>query len=164
MSNYFLLSDVDFPLIIWRKEFRDGSCGAGRYRGGLGQVLEFGCEDNAPFSIAAMFDRTWQAPKGRHGGHDCAVGVVRLESGALLKSKGRQTIPYNEHLVLEMPGGGGFGDPLVREPERILDDVLDGLITAKAAFEDYGVVLKDNMAVDHDATDAQREKLAKVLE
>ena len=155
--------EADFPLIIWRKEFRDGSCGAGRYRGGLGQVLEFGCEHNAPFSVAAMFDRTWQAPKGRQGGRDGASGVVRLKSGTLLKSKGRQTIPYNEHLVLELPGGGGFGDPLMREPERILDDVLDGLITAKAAFEDYGVVLKNNMAIDHDATDAQRAKLAGVL-
>ena len=154
--------EADFPLIIWRKEFRDGSCGAGRYRGGLGQVLEFGCEQNAPFSVAAMFDRTQQAPKGRQGGHDGACGVVRLSSGVLLKSKGRQTIPYNEHLVLELPGGGGFGDPHRREPERVLDDVLDGLITAKAAFEDYGVVITDNMAIDHHATDAQRAKLVGV--
>ncbi len=150
--------EADYPLIIWRKEFRDGSCGAGEYRGGLGQVLEYGCRDGAPFSVAAMFDRTWEAPKGRHGGCDGAIGVVRLDSGERLRSKGRQTIPYNRRLVLEIPGGGGFGEPDRRDPALVQQDVLDGLISREAALTQYGVVLKSDMSVDEPATRARREE------
>lgn len=150
--------EADYPLIIWRKEFREGSCGAGEYRGGLGQVLEVGCEDGAPFSVAAMFDRTREAPKGRHGGQDGAAGIVRLDSGERLKSKGRQTVPYNRRLVLEMPGGGGFGDPASRNPELVRQDVLDGLISADQALHDYGVVFEADMSVDRLATQAQRNR------
>ena len=155
--------EADYPLIIWRKEFREGSSGAGRYRGGLGQVLEFGCENDAPFSIAAMFDRTWEAPKGRHGGQDGAAGIVRLSSGTRLKSKGRQTVPYSEHLVLELPGGGGFGFPADREPERVRDDVLDGLVTVETACEEYGVILRSDLSIDIAATTAKRAGLARAV-
>ncbi len=148
--------EADYPLIIWRKEFREDSCGAGEYRGGLGQVLEFGCRHGAPFSIAAMFDRTWEAPKGRHGGNDGAVGIVRLDTGEHLKSKGRQTIPYNKRLVLEMPGGGGFGDPTRRDPKLVRQDVLDGLISVDAALSNYGVVLFADNSIDVSATEARR--------
>ena len=151
--------EADYPLIVWRKEFRDGSGGAGKYRGGLGQVIEFGCEDGAPFSVAAMFDRTLAAPKGRHGGHDGAKGIVRTNTGQNLRSKGRQTIPSNEKLVLELPGGGGYGDPLMRDPELVRQDVIDELITAHAALEDYGVILTQDQRVDGGATQAQRSKL-----
>ena len=151
--------EAQYPLLIWRKEFREGSCGAGKFRGGLGQVLEFGCENGAPFSVAAMFDRTWQAPQGRHGGMDGAPGIVRTDTGELLKSKGRQTISYDRKLVLELPGGGGFGDPKARDPERVRQDVLDDLITVKSAFEDYGVVLTQDLRVDMAATRAQRSQM-----
>ncbi len=151
--------EAQYPLIIWRKEFREGSGGAGAFRGGLGQVLEFGCEDGAPFSIAAMFDRTWQAPKGRHGGLDGAAGVVRSDSGVPLKSKGRQTVPYGQKLVLEMPGGGGYGDPMTRDAELVRQDVLDDLITVQAARDDYGVVLTEDLHVDLVATQAQRMQM-----
>ncbi|MCY4303915.1 MAG: hydantoinase B/oxoprolinase family protein [Aestuariivita sp.] len=148
--------ETDYPLIVWRKEFREGSGGAGQYRGGLGQILEFGCQDGAPFSVAAMFDRTLKAPKGRHGGCNGAVGIVRTDDGQILKSKGRQTIPYNKKLVLEMPGGGGYGNPKLRDPELVRQDVLDELITSQAALEDYGVVLTQDMQIDKSATQTQR--------
>ncbi len=150
--------EADYPLIVWRKEFREGSCGAGEYRGGLGQVLEFGCKDGAPFSVAAMFDRTRVAPKGRHGGRDGAIGVVRLDSGERLESKGRQTVPYDKRLVLEMPGGGGFGDPGKRDPALVRRDVLDGLISREDALTEYGVALRSDMSVDGPATRARRER------
>ncbi len=145
-----------FPLIVWRKEFRENSGGAGCHRGGLGQVLEYGCADGAPFSVAAMFDRTWRAPEGRHGGRDGAVGIVRLASGAPLKSKGRQSIPHDDRLVLELPGGGGYGDPFERDAEQVRQDVLDGLVSIDAALRDYGVVLTDDLQIDAAATAALR--------
>jgi len=152
--------EAQFPVIIWRKEFRENSGGAGLNRGGLGQVLEFGCHDEAPFSVAAMFDRTWRAPEGRLGGRDGAAGVVRLKSGVAMRSKGRQTVPYGERLVLELPGGGGYGDPCARDPERVRADVLDGLVSATDAAQQYGVVLTPTNEVDRAATQARRAAIA----
>lgn len=152
--------EAAFPVVIWRKEFREGSGGAGLHRGGFGQVLEYGGLDDVPFSVAAMFDRTWQAPQGRHGGHDGAKGVVRLGSGRPLASKGRQSVPHGERLVLELPGGGGYGPPLERDPERVRADVLDGLITATEAERDYGVALTAEGLVDGPATEALRLRMA----
>ena len=151
--------ETSFPLIVWRKEYREGSAGAGRNRGGFGQVLEIGGEDDTPFSVAAMFDRTWRAPEGRFGGRDGAAGRVKLKSGRDLKSKGRQSIPYKDRLVLELPGGGGYGDPAEREPERVAEDVRDGLITAEDARRDYGVVLRPDGSVDGPATETLRDSM-----
>ncbi|MDE0539523.1 MAG: hydantoinase B/oxoprolinase family protein [Rhodospirillales bacterium] len=128
-----------FPLVIWRKELRERSGGAGKFRGGLGQTIEIGGEAGTPFSVAAMFDRTWNAPRGRFGGMDGAKGEVRLKSGPELESKGRQSVPYGDRLILELPGGGGYGDPRDRDRQAIVDDVLDGLITAEDAKRDYGI-------------------------
>ena len=148
--------ETTFPLLVWRKEYREGSGGPGRYRGGLGQRLEIGGEDGTPFSVAAMFDRTWRAPEGRFGGGDGAAGRVLLKSGQRLKSKGRQSVPYSDRLVLELPGGGGYGNPLERNPARVAADVADGLITIDDARSAYGVVVSPDGSVDPDATKALR--------
>ena len=148
--------ETTFPLLVWRKEYREGSGGPGRYRGGLGQRLEIGGEDGTPFSVAAMFDRTWRAPEGRFGGGDGAPGRVLLKSGQRLKSKGRQSVPYSDRLVLELPGGGGYGNPLERDPARVAADVADGLITIDDARSAYGVVVSPDGLVDPDATKALR--------
>ena len=150
--------EAAFPLLIWRKEFREGSGGAGLHRGGLGQVLEIGGTDGAPFSVAAMFDRTWRSPEGRHGGLAGAAGVVHTSLGTRLKSKGRQSVRYGERLILELPGGGGYGSPLERDPGRVREDVLDGLVSHDAALSEYGVVLTDGLEVDHDATRKLRQQ------
>ena len=149
--------ETSFPVIVWRKEYRERSAGAGRNRGGFGQVLEIGGEDGTPFSVAAMFDRTWRAPEGRFGGTDGAAGTVSLASGGKLASKGRQSIPYGDRLVLELPGGGGYGDAWTRAPKLVAADVADGLITAEDARRQYGVVVDANGVVDEAATDTLRQ-------
>jgi len=150
--------EASFPIIIWRKEFREGSGGPGRHRGGLGQVLEIGGADGAPFSVAAMFDRTWRAPEGRHGGLDGQAGVVRTASGRQLKSKGRQSVGHGDRLVLELPGGGGYGSPLERDPARVREDVQDGLVSPKSAEDDYGVALGNDSELNLEATQALRSR------
>ena len=150
--------EASFPLIVWRKEIRDGSGGAGRFRGGLGQVLEIGGVKDRPLSIAAMFDRTWRAPEGRQGGMDGLPGKVSLASGTTLRSKGRQLIPQGDRIVLELPGGGGFGPPSAREAERVREDVADDLITREVAESDYGVVLTEGLKIDADATSQRRRQ------
>ena len=116
------------PVIFWRKELRPGSGGAGRTRGGLGQVMEIGTKGELEFAVNAIFDRVGHAPKGRDGGQDGAPGAVRLKSGAKLRTKGYQVIPNGDRLILELPGGGGFGDPAARDPAAAARDARDGLV------------------------------------
>jgi N-methylhydantoinase B len=148
------------PLLVRRKEYRIDSGGAGRYRGGLGQVMEVVTLDDAAFAISANYDRVVYPPRGRNGGKDGKPGVLSLGSGAMLKSKGQQTIPRTEAVIIEMPGGGGLGDPFERDPMKVAEDVDLGLVSRQAAERDYGVMLRDDHAVDHDATAARRRRHA----
>ena len=117
------------PVVFWRKELRPDSGGAGRTRGGFGQIMEIGAKGDAEFACNAIFDRVAHAPRGREGGGDGAPGVVRLRSGGLLRTKGYQVIPAGDRLVLELPGGGGMGPPDQRDPDRVAADHRDGLVT-----------------------------------
>lgn len=103
------------PLIFWRKELREGSGGAGRTSGGLGQIIEIESAIDMPFELLAAFDRIDHPPRGREGGHDGAPGVVAIKGGRTLKGKGAQTIYPGERLVVMTPGGGGLGDPGQRQ-------------------------------------------------
>ncbi|WP_375460366.1 hydantoinase B/oxoprolinase family protein [uncultured Enterovirga sp.] len=115
------------PLIWWRKELRPDSGGAGRHRGGHGQVIEIGSAIDEPFELLAALDRIDHPARGRDGGGDGARGTIRLASGQGLRGKGLQRIPPGDCLVLETPGGGGFGDPAERAAERVARDAEDGL-------------------------------------
>jgi N-methylhydantoinase B len=145
-------SEAIAPVIFWRKEFREDSGGAGKYRGGLGQVIEIGGANGIPFDVLAMFERVNNAPHGRDGGADGATGQVRLASGEKLRAKGQQAIPPHDRLHLEMAGGGGFGHPFERDAERVAEDVRNHIVSAKSAREQYGVALLDDGRVDEAAT------------
>ncbi len=123
------------PVIFWRKELRPDSAGPGKTRGGFGQIMEIGAKNNAEFAVNAIFDRVANAPKGRFGGGEGAAGRVSLDdaNGTTLRTKGFQTIPKGRHLVLHLPGGGGMGDPALRDPALVERDIEDGLITRGAA-------------------------------
>lgn len=116
------------PIIIWRKEIRDDSGGAGRQRGGLGQIIEVGPTDGYLFEFSAMFDRVANPAKGRNGGSDGAAGAVYLDDGSPFPTKGKETVPADRRLILELPGGGGFGDPAERDPAAIANDLLQGYV------------------------------------
>ena len=135
------------PVRVWRKEYRVDSGGAGKFRGGLGQVMEISNAEGAPFALSSMFDRVKHAPRGRAGGLSGACGTVGLKSGKILPAKGRTQIPANEHLVLEMPGGGGHGIPSSRETKHIEADLRDELITRAHAEQDYGVSVSSDGSV-----------------
>ena len=116
------------PIVIWRKELRPDSGGDGEFRGGLGQVIEIAPEDGHEFDFSAMFDRSRHAPKGRDGGMEGAVGVVKLDDGTKMRSKGWQHVPAGRRLVLELPGGGGYGDPVNRSEAARAEDRAKGYI------------------------------------
>ncbi|MGA0239348.1 MAG: hydantoinase B/oxoprolinase family protein [Acidimicrobiales bacterium] len=116
------------PIIIWRKEIRENSGGAGRQRGGMGQILEVGPTDGYQFEFSAMFDRVANPARGRHGGEDGAPGKVYLDDGTPFPTKGVGTVPAGRRLVMELPGGGGFGDPSERDPAAVENDRRQGYI------------------------------------
>ena len=153
------------PVIFWRKELRPDSGGAGRTRGGAGQIMEIGAKGEAEFAVNATFDRVANAPKGRDGGGDGAAGWVGLAGGSAdrgsvgqgdrdspgqddrrLRTKGFQVIPEGERLLLMLPGGGGLGDPRKRDPAAVARDVADGLVSAGEAVRQYGTTLAEPTA------------------
>jgi N-methylhydantoinase B len=140
------------PVIIWRKELKPDSGGAGRTRGGAGQVMEIATKSDLEFAVNASFDRIAHAPKGREGGLEGAAGVVALKSGKRLRPKGFQVVPDGDRLILELPGGAGMGDPLDRDPAAVARDVRDGLVSVANAKALYKVAVSAEGAVDEAAT------------
>ncbi len=150
------INETISPLVFWRKEYRTDSGGAGRHRGGTGQVMEISHRENAPFSVGAMFDRCAHPARGRQGGGPGGNGAVRTQGGLTLRPKGRQTVPAGDCLVLETPGGGGLGDAKSRPVAVVAEDVRNGIVTPQAARDAYGVVVDVRGTVDEAATKALR--------
>jgi len=122
------ITETTTPLLIWRKEYRPGSGGAGEFRGGVGQIMEFAHADGEAFAVSKMFDRIRHAPRGRQGGEPGATARVYIKNGPDLRGMGREVIPAGESMVLETAGGGGRGDPARRDPEAVERDRKNGLV------------------------------------
>ncbi|MEL7027237.1 MAG: hydantoinase B/oxoprolinase family protein, partial [Pseudomonadota bacterium] len=90
------------------------------------------------FYFNAMFDRVDNAARGRDGGGSGAPGGVERADGTPLQSKGRQLIKNGQRLRLSLPGGGGYGDPKTRAPEKVAEDLRSGFISPTQAKTDYG--------------------------
>jgi N-methylhydantoinase B len=145
------------PVVFYRREFRESSGGAGKLRGGLGQVIELGGAGATPIALLCNFERVHNPARGRDGGRAGAPGAVALRSGRPIRPKGRQTVPPRDAIRLGLPGGGGVGDPRTRDPQRVLDDVLDGFISAEEARRDYAVVIDADGRLDLAATQRLRK-------
>ena len=127
------------PVIVWRKELRPDSGGAGAYRGGLGQYMDVGARDGHEFDIQAMFDRVDHPARGRRGGGQGAPTKIARDDGAAMKGKGKQFVPHGARVEMAFPGGAGYGDPSDRDAEAIKRDLALGYITADAARDVYGL-------------------------
>ena len=130
------------PLLMHRRELRIDSGGAGKFRGGLGQVMELEIITGAPATHSCMYDRTKRPALGLHGGKAGAAGSVRLSDGGRPHPKSHYRLQPGQRVILELPGGGGFGDPRQRDVERVLADVRAGYVSIEAAARDYGVVVE----------------------
>lgn len=131
-------AEVASPMIYHSKEFITDTGGAGQFRGGLGQRIVIGSRINEDMHMsAAAFERLTTGPAGRQGGKDGAKGRVEISDGTRVTDKGMYTIPAGERLILDTPGGGGFGDAAHRDPDALMQDRAYGLVSDEAAATDY---------------------------
>jgi N-methylhydantoinase B len=148
-----------YPVVLERFELREDSGGAGEFRGGLGIVKDYRCTDE--LEMLTGYDRHDCPPWGLLGGGSGAPNTIVVTRADGTTDEFRKATEYKlragDVASFRTAGGGGYGDPLSRDPERVLADVLDGYVTREAAEERYGVVLgADGRSVDAGATRARR--------
>ena len=127
------------PVIIWRKELRPDSGGAGRFRGGLGQFMEVGAREGHEFDLQAMFDRVDHPARGRRGGGPGAATTIGQDDGTPMQGKGKQFVPHGRRVMLAFPGGAGYGLAADRAPEMVRRDLALGYITEGFARLHYNM-------------------------
>lgn len=152
-----------YPLRVERYELREDAGGPGKWRGGVGSIREISFLEGGRFCIEGDGHRF--APWGVFGGEEGTTGDLVLNPGTSREERLPSKIPdrrttTGDTVRTVSPCGGGYGDPLERDPARVLDDVLDGLVSEKNASEQYGVVLTDG-AVDLQATEQLRSRIRK---
>ncbi len=153
-----------YPVIIEQDSLAPDSGGAGLHRGG------FGCERHIKFTAPGILhvvdDRMQSQPWGIQGGHAGGGAYYTLNPGA----EGEITydckidaapIEAGDRLIAITPGGGGWGAAHEREAQVVADEVALGLVSAKSAERDYGVVLNDDGALNEAATKIRRAELSK---
>ncbi|MEL6964425.1 MAG: hydantoinase B/oxoprolinase family protein, partial [Pseudomonadota bacterium] len=131
------------PVLIWRKELRPDSGGAGTYRGGLGQFMEVGAMEGHEFDFQAMFDRVEHPARGRQGGFNGAATTIARDDQVKMRGKGKQFVPHGRRVLLAFPGGAGYGDPLLRDRALVRQDLARGYISADVAKSEYGLSEQD---------------------
>jgi N-methylhydantoinase B/oxoprolinase/acetone carboxylase alpha subunit len=167
------IAEMAHPVHWDRFEMRPDSGGPGKYRGGLGMILQF--TPLGHMELSQESSRMKLGVWGVNGGGRSLVqyGLRKERDGTLTTVSGLDDQgQYHKSLLSNVPfppgtsfifaatGGGGWGDPLEREPERVLEDVLDEYVTIEGAEKDYGVVIdREKLEIDHEATRKLREKL-----
>jgi N-methylhydantoinase B len=155
------------PLIQHRRELRIDSGGAGKYRGGLGQSTEMRCTSGQPWEVSAMIDRIKFPGFGLLGGAPGVCGEFSVDQ-VPKPAKLLLSLAPSASVQLNLPGGGGYGNPLERLPELVLKDVIDGYVSIEAARDEYRVAisysgspdqlvrLPEHFSVDDEATQTLR--------
>ena len=155
--------DSVFPVRVLRYAVNPDTGGPGRWRGGCGLIREI--EVLAPeASVSMRIDSVEHPPWGVAGGHAagtgrCVVNPGRPDERTLRPLSDGNIVRRGDVVRIETGGGGGWGHPFDREPERVLTDVRGGFVSGASAEEHYGVVLAgDGLTVDLVATAARRAR------
>lgn len=156
--------ELKWPVMVISREFRQDSGGPGRFRGGLGLVTRVKNLIDGYWNIRADNGRRSYPPRGLWGGKPGAPsdGLLRTPGESEFKRVDvvRHRVPANSEAVFATAGGGGWGDPLERDPELVRRDAIEGYISREAAREQYGVVLSpDTLEVDREGTAQLRTTL-----
>lgn len=157
-------TELNTPMRCERYELRDDPPAAGRWRGGIGAVRRW--RFLQPVSVGSTGDNRQQdPPRGVFGGHPGKPGRLLLnpdgERPQSLPAK-LTDVRFERGDVLEITlvSAAGYGDPLQRDPQQVLADVLDGYLSAPQARRDYGVVIDPPSGLDLPATEALRRQRA----
>ena len=147
--------ETHLPLRVLRYELRENVSGAGQWRGGLGSIREFAFLADGGASVEGEGHR--YRPWGFKGGVDGQPAKLDLvlpsgDERALPSKAPHMALPSGARFVCYGPAGGGYGDPFARDPEDVLDDVLDGLVSRDIARDDYGVAIRTDGTIDATAT------------
>ncbi|MBB5752252.1 hydantoinase B/oxoprolinase family protein [Prosthecomicrobium pneumaticum] len=142
------IEDIEshLPIRVEDYELRPEPPAAGAWRGGMGSVRSFTLLSDGAFSIEG--DGHGTAPWGFAGGAPGKPGTLTLRRADGSEKPLPSKVAYHEartgdRIVTLGPNGGGYGDPMKRDPQAVLDDVLDGLIDAATALTVYGVAIED---------------------
>ena len=156
--------ETHLPLRVLRYELREDVAGAGKWRGGLGSVREFTFLSDGGASVEGEGHR--YRPWGFLGGGEGMPAKLDLVTPgkpdrALPSKVPHMNIGTGGRFVCYGPAGGGYGNPLERDPADVADDVLDEVISVETALRDYGVVISSQGIVDQAAT--EKARAARVL-
>jgi N-methylhydantoinase B len=157
--------EAHYPLRVTRYELRTDRSGAGKWRGGLGSIRDMQFQGRAHMSLEGDGHR--HPPKGAFGGYDGTPGDVVLITGngseAHLASKFQSRWAEPGDVIRTVsPCAAGYGDPLERDPQMVVDDVLDEFISLESARTQYGVVIDaESKTVDHGATSELRAAMSR---
>lgn len=157
--------ETEFPLITIKKyALRRDSGGPGEYRGGLGIHREFEAMWD-DLKCKATADRQLYLPYGLEGGQEGAGGAFyhRKVNGKEIRMPSKSTgnpVQKGDIIVALTPGAGGYGNPLLRSPQSVYEDVLDDYVSIEKAREAYGVVVEEDeqgfLRLNEEATEKLR--------
>jgi N-methylhydantoinase B len=154
--------ELKTPVIVKKRPLREGSGGAGTFRGGLGITTTIESLAEGRWSSSQQ-GRTACPPWGILGGGAGRVGEAYIKAAGDAdfhrEDPFRKLLPPGSSVTIMTAGGGGWGDPLAREPTRVRMDVIEEYITRDEARTTYGVVLDDAINVDQDASAKLRARL-----
>jgi N-methylhydantoinase B len=161
------VDEQKYPIHVHEQRLIPDSGGAGRHRGGLGTSVVFGPKGH-PMTVAYTVEGHLSKPRGVRGGlSGAATDAWKLDADGsrteIPKTAAVELSP-GERIVSSSGGGGGYGDPLDRDTQHVLDDVREGWVSRESAASLYGVVVRDEpgsqeLEVDEEATQARREQL-----
>ena len=153
-------AEIENPVMIERYEFIPDSGGPGKYRGGLS--LRRDIRFLADVTWARYSDRQKFKPLGLFGGMEGSMGSLIMNPDTpeqkRCKSKGVDQIKASDLLSIRLPGSGGYGSPVKRDPEAVRWDAINGKISMESARKDYRIVFDEEMGVDMEATGTLREE------
>ncbi len=159
-NNPVEMQEMKAPFIVENYGLRQDSCGAGLHRGGLGVTRTY--HYKAPATAIGVVKKTLTDPWGMDGGKPGQRGAFIFQPDTdMERATGTEAIPVvaGHRITNNSAGGGGWGDPFARNPDAVLTDVLDELVSIEAASREYGVVIDpEEMTVDLSATRKCRQK------
>lgn len=158
------LMELEYPIRLKESSLTKDSGGADQYRGGLALTREWRYLGTQPANLTIHSDRKKHPPYGLYGGYPEAISANIINPGTKrereLPTMVTDTLLPGEVIRHVQPGGGGWGNPLIRDPKKVLIDVLNHEVSLSKAKEDYGVIINaTRMTIEYKATERKRNEL-----